>query len=222
MPMPGPSPATRRRPRRRSTPTPSSWRCWPPPRAGPTPIPHYARIREHAPIVPLDAWAAGSSPASPTASRCCGRRTSARVRPGHHRPGCGIDRWGIPAEEIDDFLAFFERRQSMLTLNPPDHTRLRGLVARAFTPNTVEALRPHVVALCDGLLDTMAELGAGGESVDVMARARLPAARGRDRRAARGARAGPSPVPGSGARRHPPPRAGVDPRGPPGRRSRPG
>ena len=69
-----------------------------------------------------------------------------------------IARWGIPAEEAADFLEFFERRQSMLTLNPPDHTRLRGLVARAFTPNTVEAMRPHVVALCDGLLDTLAEL----------------------------------------------------------------
>ena len=90
-------------------------------------------------------------------------------------------RWGIPAEEIDDFLAFFERRQSMLTLNPPDHTRLRGLVARAFTPNTVEALRPHVVALCDGLLDTLAELGADGGRRRRHGRARLPPPRGGDR-----------------------------------------
>src|SRR6202034_1684486 len=75
-----------------------------------------------------------------------------------------IARWGIPADEVAEFFEFFERRQSMLTLNPPDHTRLRGLVARTFTPTTVEALRPHVVALCDGLLDTLADLAGRGES----------------------------------------------------------
>src|SRR6202163_4909096 len=62
----------------------------------------------------------------------------------------------------------------MLALIPPDHTRLRGLVARAFTPNTVEALRPHVIALCDGLLDKLAELASGGQSVDVMRELAFP------------------------------------------------
>ena len=76
----------------------------------------------------------------------------------------GIARWGIPADEAAEFFEFFESRQSMLTLNPPDHTRLRGLVARAFTPSTVEALRPHVVALCDGLLDVMADLAGGDQA----------------------------------------------------------
>jgi cytochrome P450 len=56
----------------------------------------------------------------------------------------------------------------MLTLDPPDHTRLRGLVARAFTPHTVEALRPAATALCDGLIDDLAEAASGGEAVDVM------------------------------------------------------
>ena len=85
-----------------------------------------------------------------------------------------IARWGIPADEAAEFFQFFERRQSMLTLNPPDHTRLRGLVARAFTPSTVEALRPHVVALCDGLLDALGELASGGGSVDVMREIAFP------------------------------------------------
>src|SRR5437588_3801154 len=31
--------------------------------------------------------------------------------------------------------------------NPPDHTRLRGLVAKAFTPRSIEALRPYVASL---------------------------------------------------------------------------
>jgi cytochrome P450 len=43
--------------------------------------------------------------------------------------------------------------QSMLDRDPPDHTRLRGLVSKAFTPRVVEALRPHVRQIVDGLLD---------------------------------------------------------------------
>ncbi len=44
-------------------------------------------------------------------------------------------------------------RRSLLFLNPPDHTRLRSLVSKAFTPRTVERLRPKIVALVDGLFD---------------------------------------------------------------------
>jgi len=84
------------------------------------------------------------------------------------------ERWGVPESELADFYSFFDRRQSMLTLNPPDHTRLRGLVARAFTPVTVEAMRPHVAALCDGLLDTMATNATDGAVVDVMAEIAFP------------------------------------------------
>ena len=47
----------------------------------------------------------------------------------------------------------------MLFSDAPDHTRLRGLVSRSFTPRVVEELRPRIVELVDELLDEAAEAG---------------------------------------------------------------
>ncbi|MGP0067086.1 MAG: cytochrome P450 family protein [Isosphaeraceae bacterium] len=44
--------------------------------------------------------------------------------------------------------------RNMLDVDPPDHTRLRGLVHKAFTPKRIEELRGRVQALTDELLDT--------------------------------------------------------------------
>jgi cytochrome P450 len=41
----------------------------------------------------------------------------------------------------------------MLFQNPPDHTRLRGLVQKAFTPRRIELLRTQIQQITDGLLD---------------------------------------------------------------------
>jgi cytochrome P450 len=46
---------------------------------------------------------------------------------------------------------------SMLVVEPPDHTRYRKLVSKVFTPRAVEALRPQIQAVADGLLDELAD-----------------------------------------------------------------
>ena len=53
----------------------------------------------------------------------------------------------------------------MLNVDPPDHTRLRGLIAKAFTMRRVERLRPVVERITDQLLDQIADQ----DQVDLMA-----------------------------------------------------
>jgi cytochrome P450 len=48
---------------------------------------------------------------------------------------------------------------SMLDRDPPDHTRLRGLASKAFTPRVVEALRPRIQQIVDGLLERIEPQG---------------------------------------------------------------
>ena len=55
---------------------------------------------------------------------------------------------------------------SMLRLNPPDHTRVRGLVNRAFTERRVASLRARIEQVTDGVLDNLADAGADGSPVD--------------------------------------------------------
>jgi len=51
--------------------------------------------------------------------------------------------------------------KSLLRLNPPDHTRLRGLVSRGFTPRRVEQLRPAIDSMTTTVLDALADAGTG-------------------------------------------------------------
>ena len=58
--------------------------------------------------------------------------------------------------------------KSILNLDPPDHTRLRRLVSKAFTPTAIERLRPRIQHLVDDVLDRAASEG-GFELVDELA-----------------------------------------------------
>jgi cytochrome P450 len=59
---------------------------------------------------------------------------------------------------------------SMLVSDPPQHTRLRGLVSKAFTPSTVRRLRPRIEAIVDDLLDAAAQR----ETIDAIAEYAYP------------------------------------------------
>jgi cytochrome P450 len=50
-------------------------------------------------------------------------------------------------------------RRSMLGSDPPEHTRLRGLVGKAFTPRMIQRLEPRMHAIADELLDAALEQG---------------------------------------------------------------
>lgn len=58
--------------------------------------------------------------------------------------------------------------RSMLDSDPPDHTRLRSLVSKAFTPRSVAALEPMVIRLRDEAFERLAEEG-GGDLVSAVA-----------------------------------------------------
>ena len=61
----------------------------------------------------------------------------------------------------------------MLSVDPPDHTRLRRLVSAAFSPRRIEGLRPRIEAIVDDLLDDLAADGADSR-VDLVERFAFP------------------------------------------------
>jgi cytochrome P450 len=65
---------------------------------------------------------------------------------------------GLPGPEFS---------RHMLNVDPPDHTRLRRLVSRAFTPSRVAALEPAVRAIAGNLLDELDDAGPGA-TVDLI------------------------------------------------------
>jgi cytochrome P450 len=101
------------------------------------PYAQYRRLRAAGPLrrTPADLWVA-------TSHALCGQ-VLRDPRFGHRPSGeGGVFRSAGPDGE----------RRSFLTLDPPDHTRLRRLVSKAFTARLVERLRPRISALVDELL----------------------------------------------------------------------
>ncbi|MFD7547155.1 cytochrome P450 [Streptomyces sp. NPDC059816] len=120
------------------------------------PYPAYAWLREHAPVhrtrLPsgVEAWL--------VTRYVDARQALADARlsknPAHHdEPEHAKGKTGIPGERKAELMTH------LLNIDPPDHTRLRRLVSKAFTPRRVAAFAPRVQQLTDRLIDGFAERG---------------------------------------------------------------
>jgi hypothetical protein len=133
------------------------------------PYPFYARLRSHAPVhwdatAGTDGGWVLTRHADVMAVLRDPRVTAERLEPPQ-----GTD-W-LPAEYREAARQVFRAMpHQLLFLDPPDHTRLRGLVSKAFTPRLVEAWRPRIVTLAHELLDPLQQ--AGG--MDVIASLAYP------------------------------------------------
>jgi cytochrome P450 len=81
-----------------------------------------------------------------------------------HSLGAAFDREAGRAQ-LGDGAAFAYVSRRIHNFDPPDHTRLRSLVTKAFTVRRVEALRPHIQAIAETLLDQT----DGAATIDVLA-----------------------------------------------------
>jgi cytochrome P450 len=87
-------------------------------------------------------------------------------------------RWSSSPDHVEGELSGPDLRRAqldvgartLLFLDPPDHTRLRRLVSKAFTPRTVERLRDHVHEIADDLLRDVRP----GETWDLMSTLAFP------------------------------------------------
>ena len=66
--------------------------------------------------------------------------------------------WPDPARHLEPFDAL--ERHSILELEPPEHTRLRNLVNRAFVSRRIEKLEPRIAALAHERIDAFARAGS--------------------------------------------------------------
>ena len=57
--------------------------------------------------------------------------------------------------EMQEQMGPIGQATTMLRADPPEHTRLRNLVSKAFTPRAIEAMRPHIQQIVDELLDAV-------------------------------------------------------------------
>ncbi|QNE27017.1 cytochrome P450 [Streptomyces sp. INR7] len=120
------------------------------------PYPAYAWLRENSPVhrtkLPsgVEAWLVTRY--ADARQALADQRLS--KNPAHHaEPAHAKGKAGIPGERKAELMTH------LLNIDPPDHTRLRRLVSKAFTPRRVAEFAPRVQALTDHLIDGFAERG---------------------------------------------------------------
>ncbi|MEY9963059.1 cytochrome P450 [Streptacidiphilus sp. MAP12-16] len=122
------------------------------------PYPAYAWLRTHSPVhrttLPsgVDAWLVTRyADARQALADARLSKNPSNHSTQAHRSG----RVGIPGERSADLMTH------LLNIDPPDHTRLRRLVSKAFTPRRVASFEPRVREITDRLIDSFA---SGGEA----------------------------------------------------------
>ncbi len=91
--------------------------------------------------------------------------------PAHHdEPAHAKGKTGIPGERKAELMTH------LLNIDPPDHTRLRRLVSKAFTPRRVAEFAPRVQELTDRLIDAVRG-EAGRPTSSTSSRSRCPSTR---------------------------------------------
>jgi cytochrome P450 len=114
------------------------------------PYPVYHRLRAASPVFrapALDAWVVTGYDAVAAALR---------------DPRLSSDRYGRARQRLETKGLgdlFDERNRSLIHMDPPDHTRLRGLVNKAFTPRAVEAMESRIQGLVAAFLDAVTPCG---------------------------------------------------------------
>lgn len=114
------------------------------------PYPFYAHLRQHAPMMP-----------SPFGGVLASRHAEVTLvlkdkRFGKDFVGRMTKRLG--PDSLNEPV-YRSMRHWMLTQDPPDHTRLRGLVVKAFTARRVEDMRPRIQAIVDDSIDRVQARG---------------------------------------------------------------
>ncbi|WP_369144624.1 cytochrome P450 [Streptomyces sp. R44] len=121
------------------------------------PYPAYAWLREHAPVhrttLPsgVEAWLVTRY--ADARQALADQRLS--KNPAHHDESPHAKgKTGIPGERKAELMTH------LLNIDPPDHTRLRRLVSKAFTPRRVAEFTPRVQELTDRLIDSFVARGS--------------------------------------------------------------
>src|ERR1019366_8015753 len=114
------------------------------------PYPHYERLRTTDPmhVTPFGAYVASRHAEASLVLR--------DRRFGKDYVERTVRRYG---PQIMEEPVFRSMSHWMLQQDPPDHTRLRGLVVKAFTARRVEDMRPRIQKIVDETLDRIAALG---------------------------------------------------------------
>jgi cytochrome P450 len=124
------------------------------------PLAYFARMREEGPVTPV---ALPGGERSWLVTRYADVR-AALADPRLHKDWAGKltpPDW-VP-DEVTGYLSVH-----LLNADPPDHTRLRKLVSKAFTARRVAGLRPRVEAITAALLDALQARLTAGETVDLI------------------------------------------------------